>query len=78
MEGQLEDFPTFFNVCENIAWTRQGDVIGWPPDSRGMWVGFAISASLHRPAETEVAIIESPRMALISGGIEQVVTQDCL
>ena len=55
MEGGLEDFPTFFSVRENIAWTSERDVIGWPPDSRGMWVVFAFSGSSHHLPETEVA-----------------------
>jgi hypothetical protein len=55
VEGGLEDFPTFLDVCEKIAWTSGGAMIGWPPDSRGTWVVFASSGSAHRLPETEVA-----------------------
>ena len=76
MEGRLEDFPTFFSVCENIAWTRRGDVIGWPPDSRGTWVVFAFSGSAHHLPETEVANRCEFRNGLgFGGGIEKALTK---
>ena len=72
MGGGLEDFPTFFSVCENIAWTSRGDVIGWPPDSRGTWVVFAFSGSAHHLPETEVANRCEFRNGLgFGGGIEK-------
>ncbi len=75
MEGALEDFPTFFSVCENIAWTSRRDMIGWPPDSRGTWVVFAFSGSSHHLPETEVANRCEFWNGLEFGGIEKALTR---
>jgi hypothetical protein len=76
VDSRHEDFPTFFNVRENIAWTSRGDVIGWPADSRGPRVVFAFSGSSHHLPETEVVNRCEFRNGLeFGGGIEKALTR---